>query len=158
MSLRQRTLAFALVFAFALACGCTASGASSGNFELVPERVGWYIGETAQFTLNITPSLTRQSPGYTVDRDFAIEEIQYEERGAHLGGDFETRDTDELHLVILQHGAAVDEATLDADHPTLTLQLDVPEKLRDSEYVLAIKLFKVGWVKSDPFRIDERSV
>lgn len=152
--MRHVTL-FTLVFV--LAAGCTASGASSGNFELVPERVGWYTGETAEFTLNITPSITRQAPGYTIDRYFAIEEIRYEERGAAYGGDYRTRDPDELHLTLVQNGVAGEVFVLDSVNPTVTILLDVPAKLRDSEYQLELELFKVGWVKSEPFRVDERA-
>jgi len=136
--------------------GCTASGASSGNFQLTPDRVGWYIGDTAQFTLNITPSITRQAPGYTIDRYFAIEEIRYNEKGASFGGDFETRNPDDVDLKLIQHNVVGEEFVLDVDNPTVTIQLEVPQKLRDSEYVLELKLFKVGWVKSEPFRVDER--
>lgn len=153
----RHTTAFALAFAFALLAGCTASGASSGNFELIPERVGWYTGETAQFTLNITPSITRQAPGYTIDRYFAIEEIRYDEKGASFGGDYETRDPDALHLKLIQDGVVGEEFALDSESPTILITLDVPAKLRDSEYVLELKLFKVGWVKSEPFRVDERA-
>lgn len=152
--MRHVTLA---LLAFALLAGCTASGASSGNFELVPAKVGWYTGDTAQFTLNITPSVTRQAPGYTIDRYFAIEEIRYDERGATLGGDYETRDPDELRLKLVQDGTVGEEFLLDAERPTITILLDVPAKLRDSEYVLELKLFKVGWVKSESFRVDERA-
>lgn len=156
MRMRQSVLAFALAAAFALVAGCSASGASSGNFELVPERVGWYVGETAQFTLNITPSLTRQAPGYTIDRNFAIEELRFEERGASFGGDYKTRNPDDVSLVLLREGHPAQEVELDQDNPTILIQVEIPAKLRDSEYTFAIELFKVGWVKSDPFRVDEK--
>lgn len=152
----RRPLAITLTLALALA-GCTASGASTGNFELTPERVGWYAGDTATFTLNITPSVTRQAPGYTIDRYFAIEEIRFDERGASFGGDFETRDPNDVDLLLIQGSTSGDEFTLDSENPTVLLQLEIPQKLRDSEYVLEVKLFKVGWVKSEPFRVDERS-
>lgn len=155
--MHARAFAFTSIIALAGLAGCTATGASGGNFELTPEKIGWYTGERAHFQLNLTPSLTKQAPAYLLDRHFAIEEIRYEERGAHFGGDFETRDPDEVGLVLHQDGMAGEEFTLDATNPTIDLYVDVPEKLRDSEYVLALKLFNVGWVKSGPFRVDERS-
>lgn len=152
----RATLLVALLAAAAIA-GCTAEGASTGNFELTPERIGWYTGETARFTLNITPSVTRQAPDYVLDRYFAIEEIRYDERGASFGGDYETRNPDELDLTLIQNGTAGEQFVLNADAPRVDIELDVPQNLRDSEYVLELRLFKVGWVKSEPFRIDERA-
>lgn len=140
----------------ALFAGCTAS-ASGGNFELVPERIGWYAGDRAHFMLNITSSLTKQAPEYTIDRNFAIEEVRYEERGANMGGDYETRNPDDLGLVMRRGEESADEFRLDPENPSLDLYLDVPENLRDSEYVLEMKLFKVGWVRSDAFRVDHRA-
>jgi hypothetical protein len=145
-----------LLLAVLLFAGCTASGASGGNFELTPDRIGWYVGERAHFTLNLTPSLTKQAPDYLVDRDFAIEEIRFEERGAAVGGDFETRDPDAVGLILSQNGTSGQEFKLDARNPGLDIYIDVPAKLRDSEYVLELRMFKVGWVKSEPFRVDER--
>lgn len=147
----------ACVFALAISAGCTASGASGGNFDLKPERIGWYVGERAHFTLNITPSLTKQAPDYVLDRNFAIEEIRFDERGANIGGDFETRDPNDVNLDIQQNGVSGEEFTLDTQNSGVELYVDIPEKLRDSEYVLELKLFNVGWVKSEPFRVDERS-
>lgn len=154
MQMRASLTAVLLV---ALVAGCTAEGAKTGNFELTPDRIGWYTGETASFTLNITSSITRQAPDYRIDRNFAIEEIRYDEKGAALGGDFETRNPDDVRLRLSQNGTVGHEFILDAESPTLTLELDVPEDLRDSEYVLEVKLFQVGWVKSSPFRVDVRS-
>lgn len=147
-----RTLAIVALFA-----GCTAS-ASGGNFDLVPERIGWYAGERAHFMLNITSSLTKQAPEYTIDRNFAIEEIRYEERGANMGGDYETRNPDDVGLVLRRGEESAEQFPLSPDHPSLDLYLDVPTNLRDSEYVLELKLFKVGWVKSEPFRVDQRAL
>lgn len=141
----------------ALLAGCTAS-ASGGNFDLVPERIGWFAGERAHFMLNISSSLTKQAPEYVVDRNFAIEEIRYEERGANMGGDYETRDPDDLGLELRQDGATGDQFALNAENPSIDLHLDVPTNLRDSEYVLELKLFKVGWVRSEPFRVDQRAL
>ena len=45
---------------------------------------------------------------------------------------------------------------MDADHATIDLYVKIPETLRNSEYTLEIKLFQVGWVKSDVFRIDTK--
>ena len=150
-------LAITLVLAALALAGCTASGASMGNFELQPTRIGWYVGDTAAFTLTLTPSLTRQSPDYVLDRYFAIEEIQYDERGASFGGDYKTRNADDLELVMRQNGTKGDEFVLTPSNASLTLELRVPENLRDSEYVLEIKLFEVGWVRSEPFRVDVRA-
>lgn len=147
--------AFVILLA-ALAAGCTASGATASNFELKPERIGWYTGETARFTLNLTPSVTKQAPEYLIDRNFAIEEIRYDERGATFGGDFETRNPDDLSLLLVQNATVGDEFRLDRNSPGIDIYLEVPEKLRDSEYVLELKLFNAGWVKSDPFRVDEK--
>jgi hypothetical protein len=146
---------FALLAGLAFMAGCTAAGASGGNFELTPEKIGWYTGERAHFTLTLTPSLTKQSPDYLLDRHFAIEEIRYEEKGVAVGGDYETRDPDDINLLLMQNGTAGEEFTLDVQNSAIDIYVDVPEKLRDSEYTLELKLFKVGWVKSDPFRVDE---
>lgn len=152
----RASLTILLLASLALA-GCTATGASGGNFELKPDRIGWYVGERAHFTLNLTPSMTKQAPDYLLDRDFAIEEIRFEERGAAVGGDFETRDPDLVGLVLSQNGTEGQEFKLDARNPGIDIHIDIPEKLRDSEYVLELQLFKVGWVKSEPFRVDERN-
>lgn len=152
----RATLTFALFAVLAFA-GCTAAGATGGNFVLIPEKIGWYTGERAHFMLNMTPSLTKQAPEYVLDRNFAIEEIRFEERGASIGGDFETRDPDALHLTLVQNGTTGEEFKLDAMRPGVDIYVDVPEKLRDSEYQLELKLFKVGWVKSEVFRVDHRS-
>lgn len=153
----MRAAPFLVLLAALALSGCTAEGASSGNFELKPSRIGWYVGETAVFTLNLTPSLARQSPDYTLDRHFAIEEIRYDERGASFGGDYKTRNADDLRLVLRQNGTESDVLTLTPANPTATIEVRVPENLRDSEYVLAIELFEVGWVKSAPFRVDQRA-
>lgn len=154
--MRMRT--FAAVAVLALFAGCTATGATGGNFDLEPERIGWYAGERARFMLNITPSLTKQAPDYTIDRNFAIEEIRYEERGASFGGDYETRNPDDVGLVLRRGAESGEEFILNAETPGLDLYLDVPANLRDSEYVLELKLFEVGWVKSEPFRVDQRAL
>jgi len=61
-----------------------------------------------------------------------------------------------VNLILIQNGTAGEEFVLDVQNSGVDVYVDVPEKLRDSEYVLELKLFKVGWVKSDPFRVDER--
>lgn len=145
-----------IVIVAAVAAGCTAAGAGSSNFELTPDRIGWYTGEIAHFTLNLTPSVTKQAPSYVLDRHFAIEEIRLNERGAAFGGDYETRNPDDVKLVLQQNGTNGEEFTLTRDSPGVDIYLRVPEKLRDSEYVLELKLFTAGWVRSDPFRVDEK--
>lgn len=155
--MRMSVARFAIVvLLLAAAAGCTASGASTGNFDLKPDRLGWYVGERAHFTLNLTPSLTKQAPDYVIDRNFALEEIRFDERGATVGGDFETRNPDDLKLTLVQNGTEGQEFTLNHVHPGIDIYLDIPEKLRDSQYVLEVKLFKVGWIKSEPFRVDEK--
>ena len=156
--MRARALTTLLVLAAALAtAGCTADGAAGkGNFDLKPQRIGWYAGDEAHFTLEITPSLLRSEPSFTIDRRFAIEEIQLDEQGFAVGGDYETKDPDDVALRLSMDNATADEFTLDAQHPRLDLALMLPTDLRDSEYVLEIKLFQVGWIKSEPFRVDLR--
>lgn len=151
--MRAPLLALTLVALAALA-GCTASGASTSNFDLKPQKIGWYTGETAHFTLNISKSLTHSTPSFTVDRNFAIEDIKFNEKGLTFGGSFETKRPDELNFTLMQNGTAADQFVLDAQHPSVDIYLKIPEKLRDSEYTLELKLFQVGWVKSDPFRVD----
>lgn len=148
-------LLVALLCALAFA-GCTASGASTGNFSLEPQRVGWYAGEEAHFVLALSPSLTRSSPQFTIDRHFAIEEIRLVEKGVSFGGDYGTRDPLDVSLRLSRDGVEADEFVLDADRPSVDVHLTLPEKLRDSEYVLELELFKVGRVKSDSFRVDLR--
>src|SRR5437870_4908918 len=86
---RRRGLAtFAALSASALALvGCTAQGASTGNFTLTPATIGWYVGDEARFFLNISSSLTHSSPSFTIDRQFAIEEIRFAEKGLSFGHD-----------------------------------------------------------------------
>lgn len=146
----------ALVLVAAVAAGCTASGASTSNFELKPERIGWYAGDEAVFHLNLTPSLTKSDPAFTIDRQFAIEEIRFNERGVAVGGDYKTRNPNEVSLRLVRNGTEGEEFRLDPAAPGLELRMAIPDGLRDSEYVLELKLFDVGWVKSEPFRVDKR--
>lgn len=143
------------VIALAALAGCTAD-ASTGNFSLVPARVGWFAGDTATFTLTIGSSLLNAEPSFTIDRRFAIEKIELSEQGVRFGGDYSTRDPDAISLTLLRDGNASEEFVLNASHPSIDLSLRLPEDMRDSEYALELKLFKVGWVKSDKFRIDRR--
>lgn len=144
-----------LVLALTLA-GCTASGATTGNFELTPARVGWYAGDEATFLLNLTPNLLRQQPSFTIDRRFAIEEVLFNERGARIGGDHATRDPDSIGLQLVRDGTAGEEWVMDKDRPSLEVRVRLPESLKDSEYGLELRVFEVGWVKSDPFRVDHK--
>jgi hypothetical protein len=145
------TLALAAVALFA---GCTASGASTGNFTLVPTKVGWYAGDEASFNLTITSSFLHSSPTFVIDRQFAIEDIELAEKGLKFGGDFDTKDPDAVALTLSRDGEDGTQFTLDAAHPGLDITIRLPGELRDSEYSLELKLFKVGWVKSDAFRVD----
>ena len=141
---------------FLLMAGCSASGASTGNFELTPARVGWYAGDEARFHLNLTPSLLHKSPEFTIDRRFAIEEVLFDERGARFGGDHATRDPDSIGLRLERDGEARDEWVLTKEHPGLDVVVTLPASLKDSEYALELRVFEVGWVKSEPFRVDHR--
>lgn len=146
----------ALVLIFPLIAGCTADGASTTNFDLRPDRVGWYAGDTATFSMTISSSLLKSSPSFTIDRRFAIEEIHLTEKGLVVGGDYKTKNPDDIALTLTRGNETSDEFTLDTENPSLNVSLTLPADLRDSEYSLELKLFKVGWVKSDRFRVDVR--
>jgi len=152
--MRAPPVALALIVALALLAGCTASGASASNFELKPDKIGWFTGEEAHFTLNITKSMTHASPSFTIDRQFAVEEIKFNEKGLTFGGSFDTKSPNDVSLRLTQNGTSADQFQMDAAHPTVDVYVKVPEKLRNSEYTLELKLFQVGWVKSDTFRVD----
>lgn len=141
----------------ALAAGCTGASVGTSNFELRPQKVGWYTGEEAHFVLSMTPSLLRSEPSFTIDRRFAIEEIRLTEKGMSVGGDYKTKEPDDVSLRLSRENVTADEFVLDATNGTLDLRLVLPEDLRDSEYVLELRLFQVGWVKSEPFRVDRRA-
>lgn len=145
--------ALALLLPLALA-GCTAGGVGTSNFDLLPQKVGWFAGEEAHFVLEISSSLLARDPTFTVDRRFAIEEIRFNEKGVTFGGDYETRDPDAVGLRLARANATVQEHTLTAEAPSLDVFVTIPPELRDSEYVLEIKLFNVGWVESETFRVD----
>jgi hypothetical protein len=154
---RVRALATALVALAASLAGCAAEGASPRNFTLEPNAVGWFAGDEASFDLTLSPSLTRGEPSVTLDRRFVLEEIILNEQGASFGGDHRTRDPDAVRLRLIMDGEDAETVTLDAEHPTVELRLTLPQELRDSQYVLELKLFQVGWVKSDSFRVDRRA-
>lgn len=145
-----------LLASAALFAGCTAQGAGTGNFTLTPTQIGWYVGDEARFVLSISSSLLHSSPNFVIDRQFAIEEIQYAEKGFTFGHDFKTQDPNAVGLRLERNGTAAERFALDEAHPTVDLLLKVPADLRDSEYSLEVKLFKVGTVKSDRFRVDVR--
>ena len=153
--MRAPTMLFTLVALAALA-GCTAEGAGSSNFDLRPTRVGWFAGDEATFTLSVGSSLLNGAPNFTIDRRFAIERLDLTEQGVKVGGDYETKDPDSVGLTLSRDGNVSDEFTLDAQHPSIDIALTLPGDLRDSEYALELKLFKVGWVTSDEFRVDRR--
>jgi hypothetical protein len=146
-------LALTLLFALALVAGCTANGASTSNFELKPTKIGWFTGDQAHFTLNLTKSLTHAAPSFTIDGQFAVEEIKFNEKGLTFGGNFDTRKPGDVALRLEQNGTVAPEFKMDADHPTVDVYVKIPESLRNSEYTLEMKLFQVGWVKSEPFRV-----
>lgn len=148
-------LLVALVAPLALA-GCASEGASESNFALSPERIGWYAGEEATFDLVLEPSLTRKAPTFTLDRNFAIEEIRLNDKAFDVGGDYETRNSDDVNLRLMREGEVGDEFVLDVERPEVQILLTLPGDLEDSEYVLELKLFKVGWIKSESFRVDRR--
>lgn len=144
-----------LVTALVLA-GCSSDGVGKGNFELTPQRIGWYAGDNATFTLELKSSLTRSDPSFTIDRRFAIEEIQLNEKGLRFGGDYDTRNPDDVNLRLMRDNVTADEFVLDSENRSIEIVLTLPEELRDSEYALELKLFDVGWIKSETFRVDKR--
>lgn len=156
MPLPARRLALLALVAAAALAGCAAEGASTSNFELKPQKMGWYAGEEAHFVLTIDGSLLNSAPSFTIDRRFAIEEIELEEQGFTFGGDYATRDPDDVALRLERGNATAAEFLLTPDAPSLDVRLVLPADLRDSEYVLQLKLFNVGWVESDVFRVDQR--
>ncbi len=143
-----------LLMLVAVSAGCTSESASTSNFTLKPQAIGWYAGEEAAFVLELTTSLGRSSPAFTLDRNFALEELRFEEEGARFGGDYSTRKPGDVNLRLIVNGEEVDKVTLDLDNPRVEIRLNVPESLRDSSYILELRLFEVGWVKSTPFRVD----
>ena len=149
------TMTLAVIAVAALA-GCSAEGASTGNFSLRPQKVGWYAGDEAAFTLAIESSFFRSDPSFTVDRRFAIEEVRFEEDKFTFGGDYETRDPDAVGLRLARDNRTADEFLLDAEHPSIEVRVTLPAELRDSSYTFALKLFEVGWVESSVFRVDHR--
>lgn len=148
-----RAAAALLVAVAALLGGCVGSVGAS-NFTITPDRIGWNTGEEASFTLALAPSLTRKSPEYAVDADFAIAEVSLNERGVGFGGDFHTRDATEIGLTLHRNGTVVEEALLAPGNESVTLRFTVPDDLNDGEYGLELKLFRVGWVRSAPFRVN----
>lgn len=156
MSLRAVHLLLALAVASALAGCASDAGAAKSNFDLTPQRIGWYAGEEARFTLQLTPTLLRGEPSFTLDRRFAIEEVQLTEKGMGFGGDFSTREPDDLELRLVRGNETAEEFVLDSTNRTVDLVFRLPEDLRDSEYVLEMRIFQVGWIKSGAFRVDVR--
>lgn len=154
---RQALIVLVIIAALA---GCTAQGAGTSNFDLKPDGIGWYAGDEAHFFLNITSSVLHSKPSFTIDRQFAIEEVQFTEKGLKFGGNYDTKDPNDIALRLAQPGADANSTagsfTMDAEHPSLDVIVKLPDKLRDSEYSLELKLFEVGWVKSDAFRVDRR--
>lgn len=135
--------------------GCVEEGeADTSNFRLEPQRVGWNAGDVARFTLSIQETRFSKNPEYTVDRDFAIAEVELDARGVGLGGDYRTRNADDVDLRLYRNGTLVEEAPLDSANSSVDLTLRLPENLKDAEYVLALRLFEVGWVTSEPFRVN----
>lgn len=151
-----RFLAIAVLIAPALAGCFGAEGASTSNFSLAPQRVGWYASEEAHFVLAISSSFFRSDPAFTVDRQFAIEEIRFKEKGLTFGGDFETRNPDDVKLRLSRDNRTADAFEMSLANATLDVHVVISEELRDSSYTLALKLFEVGWVESGTFRVDKR--
>lgn len=145
-----------LLLALPLAGCFGAEGASTSNFTLSPQSVGWYAGEEAHFVLAIGSSFFRSDPSFAVDRHFAIEEIRLAESGIKFGGDYETRNPDDVALRLARDNRTADEFVLDSQNAAVDVYLTLPEELRDSTYTLSIKLFEVGWVESGEFRVDKR--
>jgi len=155
-ALRPRAVALLALLSVAALAGCAskAGGATASNFELVPDRIGWNVGEVARFTLTVKPTTFSKAPNYTIDRDFAIEEIALKVKAASLGGSASTRNADDFGLRLWRDGEPVDEAVLAPGSESVVITLTLPEKLRDAQYVLELRLFQVGWVSSAPFRVN----
>lgn len=144
------TLLAVLAPALALA-GCT-STLSASHFELKPTEIGWKIGQNALFHLHFDPGTSDQRE-YTVDPVFAITEVRFEKNGLNAFGDYATTRAADLEIALVRGGDPVANYTLTPSARQIGLQLKVPDQLDDGEYRLEIKLFKVGWVKSDVFRV-----
>ncbi len=152
----RRALALAVVILFPALAGCYAARgeASSWNFELAPDRVGWNVGEVARFTLQLKPALLAREPAYTIDRDLAIAEIELDQSGFSFGGDYRTRNAGDVDLRLWSGGGEIQETRLDAANPSVGLSIVLPADLSDAEYALGLKLFKVGWISSGEFRVN----
>ena len=153
--MRARVFLGLLVATVALA-GCSSGGAGKGNFDLQPQKVGWFVGEEGHFRLTIKETMFRSEPSYTIDRRFAIQEIRFNEKGIGLGGNYETRNPDDVHLRLSRNNVTADEFVLDKDRPSVDIHLTIPNTLKDSQYFLELDLFQVGWIESGVFRVDHR--
>lgn len=143
----------AAVVLAALLAGCTGSSLGPSNFAITPNQIGWNVGDEASFTLTLKPTMLVKEPVYTLDPDFAIAELALDRQGAGFGG-YSTKKSSDVGLHIRQGNAPVEEAALDPGNATVEIRLELPENLNDAEYVLELRLFEVGWVKSAPFRVN----
>lgn len=140
----------ALLVATALA-GCV-SEVSTADFELKPTEVGWRAGQEALFLLRFTPDGDTLHT-YDIDPVFAIEEIRFEKGGLNAFGDFETKRAADVSVALVQEGTVVSNWTLTPSAAQVGIRLKLPESLDNDAYTLEMKLFKVGWIESDVFRV-----
>ncbi len=135
-----------------LLSGCMAL--DEGNFELKATEIGWNVADRARFALTLIPGRLQDEPTYTIDADFAIEEIHFERKGVNVAGDYRTRTAADVDLVFLVDGKPVPKHTLSAESPTVVLEVTIPDSLEDDTYYLLISLFEVGDVESNAFRVN----
>lgn len=150
MHVRQFVPFVALLAAAALA-GCT-SDLSSADFTLKPTEVGWKIGQEALFNLQFHPEGSDVRT-YNLDPVFAIEQVRFEKGGLNAFGDYETKRAAELSVGLVSEGREVANYTLTPSAAQIGLRVKIPDSLDNDEYTLEVELFKVGWVKSDVFRV-----
>lgn len=157
MPMRTSGRCLLIVAAVLPLAGCfSAQGAGTSNFTLTPQAVGWYAGDEAHFVLMIESSFFHSDPKFDVDRHFALEEFKFEEEGLTFGGDFETRNPDEIGIRIGRGNETGEKFVMDLANPMLDVYVTLPGDLRDSTYTFSVKLFEVGWIDSSVFRVDHR--
>ncbi|MHB8584226.1 MAG: hypothetical protein ACYDDF_00100 [Thermoplasmatota archaeon] len=135
----------------AVVAGCV-SGLSTSNFTISPTAIGWRVGDDAVFIIRFDPQGASVQT-YTIDPVFAVSEVKFEQDGLHFWGDYDTKNAvSDLQASILSNGSPVSNYTLASNSPEVQLRVHVPS-ISDGQYHLDVDLFKVGWVKSDLFRV-----
>ncbi len=135
-----------------LLAGCTSL--DSGNFTLKATKIGWNIGARANFSLTLEAGRFQEDPVYTIDPLFAIEEVAFERAGANVFGDYSTKTSSDVGLRLLVAGKPVETAELSTGSPTVIIQVTIPDSLEDDTYHFVLKLFEVGTVESNAFRVN----